>query len=69
MIQHWYEPLSVTEWFKRVFSILNIAVFVVTAVFIFSEFRFDWFEHVVGSYLSSTNEIRPEKGIIWETGK
>jgi hypothetical protein len=69
MIQHWYEPLSFTEWFKRVFSILNIAVFVVTAVFVFSEFRFDWFEHVVGSYLTSTNEIRPEKGLIWETGR
>ena len=48
---------------------MNIAVFLVTATFIFSEFRFDWFENLVGSYLASTNEFRPEIGAIWETGK
>ncbi|MCK5348974.1 MAG: hypothetical protein KAJ25_06265, partial [Desulfobacula sp.] len=35
----------------------------------FSEFRFNWFENLVGSYLTSTNEFRPETGAIWETGK
>ncbi len=69
MIQQWYEPVTFSEWFKRVFSLLNIAVFLITATIVFSEFRFDWFENIVGSYLSSTNEFRPEKGAIWEAGK
>ncbi|MFA5905666.1 MAG: hypothetical protein WC836_17170, partial [Desulfobacula sp.] len=34
-----------------------------------SEFRFDWFEKLVGSYLVSTNALRPETGAVWETGK
>jgi len=69
MIRQWYEPLNFSEWLKRTFSFLNIAVFIITATFIFSEFRFDWFENLVGSYLVSTNEFRPETGAIWETGK
>jgi hypothetical protein len=69
MIQQWYEPLNFSEWLKRVFSLLNIAVFLITATIIFSEFRYNWFENIVGSYLSSTNEFRPEKGAIWEAGK
>ena len=69
MIQQWYEPLNLSEWLRRTFSFLNIAVFIITATFIFSEFRFDWFENLVGSYLASTNESRPETGAIWETGK
>jgi len=69
MTFQWYEPLSFSEWLKRTFSFLNIAVFMITAMFIVSELRFDWFENLVGSYLASTNESRPQKGVIWETGK
>ncbi len=69
MAQQWYEPFSVFEWLKRAFSILNIAVIVFTAMFVFSEFRFDWFEKLVGTYLSSTNAHRPKIGPIWETGE
>lgn len=69
MMWQWYEPLNFSEWLKRTFSFLNIAVFLITATFIFSEFRFDWFETLVGSYLVSTNESRPETGAIWEAGK
>jgi len=69
MIRQWYEPLNFSEWLRRTFSFLNIAVFIITATFIFSEFRFDWVENLVGSYLTSTNEFRPETGAIWETGK
>ena len=69
MIQQWYEPLNFSEWLRRAFSFLNIAVFIITAIFIFSEFRFNWVENLVGSYLTSTNEFRPETGAIWETGK
>lgn len=69
MIRQWYDPVTFSEWAKRTFSFLNIAVVMVTAILIFSEFRFDWFENMVGSYLVTTNELRPEKGAIWETGK
>ncbi|NOX32742.1 MAG: hypothetical protein GXP56_03245 [Deltaproteobacteria bacterium] len=69
MIRQWHEPLDFHEWLKRAFSFLNIAVFIVTAIFVFSEFRFDWFESLVGTYLVTTNEFRPETGAVWETGK
>ncbi|OGR58891.1 MAG: hypothetical protein A3J80_11120 [Desulfobacula sp. RIFOXYB2_FULL_45_6] len=69
MARCWYEPLSFIEWLKRVFSFLNVALFLLTVVFFFSEFRYDWFEKLVGSYLVSTNELRPETGLVWETGK
>ena len=41
----------------------------VTAIFVFSEFRFDWAENLVGTYLASTNDLRPETGAVWEAGK
>nr|NJM02186.1 hypothetical protein [Desulfobacula sp.] len=69
MARYWYEPLTFSEWFKRIFSFLNMALFILTAVFVFSEFRFDWFEKLAGSYLVSTNALRPETGVVWETGK
>lgn len=69
MIRHWYEPVSFSEWLKRAFSIFNILVFFITAIIIFSEFRFNWFERIVGNYLSVINESRPRIGAIWETGK
>ena len=69
MAQQWYDPFSITEWLKRTFSFLNIAVVVFTALFVFSEFRFDWFEKLVGAYLISTNDSRPQTGPIWETGR
>jgi hypothetical protein len=69
MIHKWYEPFNLSEWAKRTFSLLNLAVFIVTLLFVSSEFRFDWVERLVGSYLSSTNLERPETGAIWETGK
>ncbi|MCK5542892.1 MAG: hypothetical protein KAI40_09375 [Desulfobacterales bacterium] len=68
MMIQWYEPLSLTEWFKRVFSFLNIVILVITFGFVFSEFRYNWCEGVIGSYLALTNSTRPETGTIWETG-
>lgn len=48
---------------------MNIGIFVLTATVVFSEFRFNWIESVVGRYLVSTNASRPKTGAIWETGK
>ncbi len=69
MSGHWYQPLTLSEWLKRTFSVLNMAVVLLTAGFIFSEFRTDWFEQIVGAYLVSTNADRPETGVVWEVGK
>lgn len=69
MAQQWYDPSSFSEWMKRSFSVLNIIVLLVTATFVVSEFRFDWFEKLVGTYLASTNDGRPQTGLVWETGK
>jgi len=69
MIRQWYEPLTFSEGLKRAFSFLNIAIFIITSVFIFSELRFDWVETLAGRYLSATNQSRPETGALWEMGK
>jgi len=69
MIPQQYEPLNFSEWLKRVFSFLNIAVFIFTISFAASELRFGWIENLVGSYLVSINELRPETGTVWKTGK
>lgn len=69
MIRQWYEPFTFSEWLKRAFSFLNIIIFAITATLVISEFRFDWFETLVGRYLSATNETRPETGAIWKTGQ
>lgn len=69
MIRQWYEPAGLSEWLKRAFSVLNLTVCLLTLILVVSEFRFDWVENMLGSYLASTNSARPEKGAVWETGK
>ena len=69
MAQNWYDPLTLGEWTRRCVSLLNIAIVMFTVVFVFSEFRFDWCERVIGEYLASTNALRPEEGAIWESGR
>ena len=69
MGQYWYEPFDVKEWIRRTFSSLNLGILILTLVFTASEFRFDWAERLVGTYLLSTNAQRPETGAIWEAGR
>lgn len=69
MTQQWYEPSSFKELFKRVFSFLNITAFLIIAILIFSELRFNWLEVTIGKYLNSTNQTRPQTGAIWQTEK
>ncbi len=64
----WYEPITVSEWLKRTLSLFNLFLLVALATLVFSEFRFDWGERLVGNYLASTNALRPEIGIVWKTG-
>ena len=68
MGQNWYDPQDFKEWFRRTCSVLNLGVLMFSILFVFSEFRFNWSEKVIGNYLMSTNDQRPETGAIWETG-
>lgn len=67
--QSWYGPGNLKEWLKRTCSVLNLTILSITCIVVVSEFRFDWCERLVGNYLSSTNETRPENGAIWEAGR
>jgi len=65
----WVSPQDVKEWFRRVFALRPILLaFLIGGVFIL-ELRFDWVERALGSYLVTTNSVRPESGAIWEKGK
>ncbi len=69
MMQKWYDPFSAGEWARRTFSFFNLGLLIFTVAFGVSEFRFDWCEKLVGSYLLATNDQRPETGALWETGR
>ncbi len=66
---NWTEPKSFSEWTQRLISVRALMMSMVFLVLIVSELRFDWIEQTIGSYLVSTNTVRPEFGAIWEIGK
>jgi hypothetical protein len=63
----WCEPRDLKDWFKRFFSLRSLTFILVVLMLAVFEFRFDWMEKALGSYLSTTNRQRPETGEIWET--
>ena len=65
----WYEPTDTSQWLKRIFSVLNLTIFILAATFVISELRFDWCESMIGAYLASINNSRPETGAVWEAGR
>jgi len=67
--QNWHGPWTPGEWLKRSCSVLNLVILAVTCILVVSEFRFDWCERLVGNYLSSTNDTRPENGAVWDAGR
>ncbi|WP_022667247.1 hypothetical protein [Desulfospira joergensenii] len=68
MIHNWYDPPGFSEGLKRAFSFFNLGILIFSFLFVFSEFRFDWCEKLLGAYLLSNNDSRPEKGAVWEAG-
>ena len=68
MIHNWYDPPSFSEGLKRAFSFFNLGILLLSFLFVFSEFRFDWCEKLLGAYLLSNNDSRPETGAVWEAG-
>ncbi len=69
MENQWYEPFKISEWLKRSFSVINLTILIIAAVFLFSELKFDWCERIIGDYIAASNNVRPETGIVWKTGK
>ena len=63
-----FEPNNFKEWLERVFSIRSMTIFLLVLGAFITEFRFDWIERALGSYLVKTNIERPESGAIWEIG-
>lgn len=63
----WCEPNDLRDWFKRFFSLRSLTFILIVLLLAVLEFRFDWMEKALGSYLSTTNRQRPETGEIWET--
>ncbi|MBN2241674.1 MAG: hypothetical protein JW793_03210 [Acidobacteria bacterium] len=63
----WCEPRDFSDWFGRFFSLRSLTFILIVALLVIFEFRFDWMEKALGSYLSTTNRQRPETGEIWET--
>ena len=69
MMNQWYDPFKISEWFRRTVSVLNLTMLLIAAVFLFSELRFDWCERIIGRYLATSNSTRPETGAVWKVGK
>jgi len=64
---NWCEPTNLRDWLRRFFSLRCLTFILIVLLVAVLEFRFDWMEKALGSYLSTTNRQRPETGIIWET--
>ena len=46
-----------------------LAMTLVCFSLLMTELRFDWIEQLMGAYLATTNDRRPESGAIWEVGQ
>lgn len=64
----WTHPQNFNEWLKRVLTLRPVVLVLLLSLGMISELRFDWVEHIVGSYLATTNQFRPESGAIWDKG-
>ncbi|MDJ0783492.1 MAG: hypothetical protein QNJ22_16065 [Desulfosarcinaceae bacterium] len=67
-MNEWVEPTSLTESVKRALVLRNCTLLLVVVALVALEMRFDWAERLLGAYLVTTNNHRPESGAIWEVG-
>jgi hypothetical protein len=65
----WYQPQNLREYGWRLFSPYFAALLLMVFFPALGELRFDWAERVIGTYLATTNDGRPESGAIWEVGQ
>lgn len=62
----WAEPSDFNEWVIRMVALRPLLILILVSSLLILEFRFDWMERILGSYLVTTNSVRPESGSIWE---
>ena len=67
-MSHWNEPTQTRIWFRGIISPIHGIIFIFLVIAMVAEFETNWCEHLVGAYLASTNNKRPEIGTVWETG-
>ena len=48
-------------------SIVLLSLLIASTIIL--EMRFDWVERILGTYLVTTNAVRPESGAVWEKGR
>lgn len=56
------------EWRFRLRTLRPVVLLFLVLLVLVAELRFDWAEDLIGDYLVSTNQFRPESGAIWEKG-
>ena len=64
----WYAPANIKESIGRLMALRSALVLSAILALLVTEFRFDWIESAVGTYLVSNNHLRPESGAVWDQG-
>ncbi len=64
----WTAPSDLYAWMRRSFSLRPLVLILIVGLVGVSELRFDWSEQMIGRFLVTTNDRRPESGAIWEKG-
>ena len=64
----WTAPSDLNAWMRRIFSLRPLVLILIVGLVGVSELRFDWSEQMIGRFLVTTNDRRPESGAIWEKG-
>ncbi len=64
----WYAPTSFKESIGRLMALRSALILSAILALLVTEFRFDWIESAVGTYLVSNNHLRPESGTVWDQG-
>lgn len=69
MTPQWYAPISFKDHLKRLVALRTALVLSVVLALAVTEFRLDWIENLLGTYLVTTNAQRPESGTAWDQGR
>lgn len=64
----WNDTRNFNEWRLRLRTLRPVVLLFLVLLVLIAELRFDWAEDLIGDYLVSTNQFRPESGAIWEKG-
>ena len=67
MMTYWHESTHIERWFRGMLSPLHLLMVIILVTTGVSEWQMSWCEHLVGAYLASSNDKRPEIGTVWET--